>query len=198
MKIVVMSPLILAVTMGLSGCGGLQMKSAKVSASCTGKSTGTECTMGAEAVWEKPSGGGNKFMAMMANALNVGALDAASFNVDTTGSTISYPNSGTMVVSLTRSADGAVVASQTFSWIKQGAILVASDPDAINNWAYASAGDADSVSYSLNKFVAGATPGVNTIAATGVYEGVQQASAVSNFIVGNGCTPGHTNQPCSQ
>ncbi|MDG2523803.1 hypothetical protein P6166_00315 [Stenotrophomonas sp. HITSZ_GD] len=135
--------------------------------------------------WEKGDGGGKnplRIADFAAYALDA-TPDAALWEMDTAGSQIPYPATGTVSVMLMRSADNVVVAAQTFSYVKSGTIVRLADPDAVNNWAYANAGDADSIKYETAPFVS-MFQGEKTTSIAAKYASEQQAS-FSATVYGN-------------
>lgn len=170
----------------LSSCA--HFTSARVYGECNNKfGGGGECKVGAEAKWE--SGGGNGKESIIASILSTMNItpDAGSYELDTSGSTIPYPSSGTFVVSLKNSSTDVVQAAKVFAWVKTGSVIRASDPDAINDWAYANAGTADAISYELLPFASNYGSGQQTIAGQSKYEGSTQATFSANFDGGSDC-----------
>ena len=68
------------------------------------------------------------------------AVDAASFSIDTSGSTMSVPGNGHVTINLVVASSGATVASATVPWHRVGSAIVLSNPDSVNAWALASGG----------------------------------------------------------
>lgn len=128
---------------------------------------------------------------------SVRIADAASFQIDTAGSTVFIPWNGTVMLSLSRSSDGAVRASRTFAWKRTGTVIRLSDPNAVNAWAAAAGADADTLKYSLTRFQSDYGKGAQKISAASVYEGEVVATSMSAF---ESCAPlGMTTpQPCRQ
>lgn len=108
------------------------------------------------------------------------------FTIDTTGSTIPYPSTGTALVKLVRSLDGNTVASRSFSWTRTGAIIRFTNPDAVNDWAYTYFGDADTFTYDT-KFPSNFA-GYQAMKLTQKYEGSTQASDTTTVYGGRDCT----------
>jgi len=188
-----------ALTLALASCSSVQTVSAKVSGTCSSGGVGGECRV--QAVMTVESGGppgAQRILGMLAAAAGATPLDAGAYELDVTGSTIPYPSKGTMMVTLQRSADASTVSAKQFSWVRVGNVIRATDPDAINEWAYANAADADSVGYAIDPFRSNYAPGLQTIAAASKYEGATETSFSETFLAGAGCTPSHTNQPCHQ
>lgn len=101
-------------------------------------------------------------------------FDAASFRLDTTGSTLDVPTSGLVSINLVESTSGATVTSATVPWRREGPSIVLSKPDAVNGWALAHGGNADSLTYKLHPFPAPST--YAELQVTSIYEGVANAS----------------------
>lgn len=169
----------------LGGCASF--KYARVYGECTNKiGGGGECKVGAEARWE---GGGQqqqKFVANLLSAMSI-APDAASYTLDVAGSTIPYPTTGTLIVVLKDSTTGSVQAAQSFAWVRAGTIIRAADPDAVNNWAYANAGTADTISYELTRFNSSYGSGQQVIAGNSKYDGATQTTYSVVFDGGRNC-----------
>jgi len=111
--------------------------------------------------------------------------DAAHFEIDVSGSTVAFPTTGDVLLSLVDTRNGTVTAKRQYAWRRTGVTLRLADPDAVNAWAAASGGSADELRYTLNPFFVGAAPGPNTIATASRYRGVRRAASVSDF---NVCT----------
>jgi len=159
---------------GLTGCP--KFTKMTVRGECTAASAGGNCKVSAEATWESRQ----KLLGSLLAAMDF-VPDAGSYQLDTVGSTVPYPNRGTLVVSLTDSTTGEVQAAQTFSWIRTGTVLKAESPDAINEWAYANAGSADKISYSLTPFRSSYGAGRQVIAGQSKYEGSTYAEYSVTF-----------------
>lgn len=173
----------------LPGCN-LHVKSVRAYGECSGKSgAGGECKAGAEVIWE--GGGKRNFLAQLVNALP----DAASFQLDTSGSTIPYPSSGSVTLQVKNSASGAIVAAQQFQWVKTGTVIKLANADSANNWLYANMGEGDALSYDLVPFRSRYGAGPQVIAGQAKYEGATQASYTVQFS-GGSCSIHNTNQPC--
>lgn len=117
------------------------------------------------------------------------AFDAAQFRLDVSQSTVTVPAYGTVVVSLVDSSTNAVTTSSRFSWTRVGNELVLSDPNAVNTWAYANGGTADSVRYALDPFNVALNPGERTFAIASEYEGTTVAASSYTWqpTYGGGC-----------
>lgn len=180
-------PVLLAtVVVGTSGCG-LQLTKVRMYGECTNRiGGGGECKSGAEAVWEPRD---NKLRIFAISAVQaMGILpDAGAYELDTAGSTIPYPATGTFVVTLTDTSTGQVQAAASFPWVKVGTILKAQNPTAINDWAYANAGTADKVSYEIVPFRSNYGGGQQIIAGQAKYEGSTQSTFSVAFDGGSAC-----------
>lgn len=191
---------------GTMGCANLQVKEASVDGGCKNPAGGgVECDVRGTVKWgpkdpppKDPPPGGEKIMNYIASALNTSESvpDAAMFTIDTAGSTIPYPLTGTVLVKLIRSSDGKVFASKSFPWTRTGTIIRFTDPDAVNNWAYAYSGSADTFSYDTNDFPSNFS-GNKTMKITQKYESVVQASETTTVNGGPTCTNYPSPYPCS-
>lgn len=88
---------------------------------------------------------------------------------------------------LVRSSDGNVVASRSFEWVRTGAIIRFADPDAVNDWAYAYAEDADTLAYDTGDF-SSSFAGYQTMKLAQKYENVTQASDITTVYGGRDCS----------
>ncbi|QKD87750.1 hypothetical protein WCN79_06070 [Xanthomonas axonopodis pv. vasculorum] len=127
-------------------------------------------------------------------AMNISA-DAQNYELDTTGSTIPYPDQGDFVVTLSNSSTGVVQAARTFRWIKVGTVLKAEDPNSINEWAYANSGSSDKITYEVVRFHSNYSSGQQVIAGQSKYEGTTQATYSVGFD-GTPCPRILTPTPC--
>lgn len=109
--------------------------------------------------------------------------DASLFEIDVTGSTISYPTNGLVTLTLVDTNTSVVTAAKQFSWYRSGNILRLSDPNAVNSWATSNGGTANELRYTLERMTTSAAVGPNTISVKSKYQGVQTASATSQFTV---------------
>lgn len=107
--------------------------------------------------------------------------DASLFEIDVSGSTITYPSSGQATLTLVDNTTNTVIAARQFAWYRSGNTLRLSDPDSVNTWAATEGGAANELRYSLPRMVTSAPPGPNVIAVKSIYQGSQTASATSEF-----------------
>ncbi len=107
-------------------------------------------------------------------------IDAAGVVLDTSGSTIAYPSTGTVTLSLFN-ASGAVVASKSFPWVRSGAGLIFSSPAAVNQWESANNNGVSQINYQLAPFTAGFLAGTNTMSIATTYQGVTLSHFSSTF-----------------
>ncbi|UYK76502.1 hypothetical protein NG825_19100 [Xanthomonas sacchari] len=184
---------VLAIAMALAGCGGSVHWNVK--ASCTQKGgCGAEGEIGG--TWG--GGGGKESIPLYQRMLAAAAADvpdASLFEIDVSGSTVGYPENGTVRLILTNTQTGAVQASAMFNWYRSGNSLRLSDPGAVNAWSAAEGGTANKLTYRLTPFVVSAPAGPNTVVFSSKYEGVQTASATTQFTK---CTTYPSPYLCSQ
>jgi hypothetical protein len=97
--------------------------------------------------------------------------------IDTSGTTVSLPPSGTVTLSLT--SEGGTLGARSFAWTRQSSSIRFTDAAAVNQWLQATGqGAANPVlSYHLDSFNVVAVPGTNVVSANLVYQGGTQASA---------------------
>jgi len=149
----------------------------KVSASCD---TTKKCEAGGEISGTWGGGGGSpQLRSAMLTATTV--PDAAQFYIDTTGSTIAYPVTGTVTISLIVSSTNSLQAAKLFAWTRSGNIIRLTDPDAVNAWASANGGNADKMTYKMTRFQSDYGIGDQQMKVTSVYEGTATASATTSF-----------------
>ncbi|MGX9188116.1 hypothetical protein [Stenotrophomonas sp. Ker107b] len=99
---------------------------------------------------------------------------------------------------MSNAATGRVVASRRFAWVRSGTVIRARDPDEVNRWAYANAGDADTLGYELDPFVSNYGPGRQVIAGASSYEG-QELNRFAVVFDGTPDCPGYpTVSPCRE
>lgn len=120
--------------------------------------------------------------------------DAALFEIDLSGSSVTYPSTGNVTLTLYDSAGGVAVAARQFSWYRSGTVLRLTDPDSANAWAAAEGGSANELRYALATVSANANPGEQIISVASRYEGATTASASSTFTV---CTKDPSPYQCS-
>jgi len=110
------------------------------------------------------------------------SFDAASFIIDTSGSSVTLPAQGNVNIELTSSSTGSIQASRTFAWVRMGTILRLADANAVNAWAQQNGGTADSFKYELLPFYpTGQGANLNTLTTTSKYGGEVQASASTTW-----------------
>lgn len=177
-KALALSAIALGTAFILSGCA---MKTMKAYGECSGKQTGGgECKIGMEVIWEGDGGGKKSIYNSLLSTLDV-LPDAASFELDTSGSTIPYPSNGSVVLRVKNSSTGAISASQTFAWIRTGTVIRVADPAAVNAWIYSNVGSGDSLSYDLAPFHSAYGNGLQVIAGQAKQEGITKASYYLEF-----------------
>lgn len=154
-------------------CAGAQYK---VSGEC---STGGNCTVRGEISGTLPLAPKGELAAMMAGV--IGSVDAGSFSLDVSDSSVTVPATGYVTVSLVDSASGMTQASKVFPWARSGSVIALSDPAAVSAWATANGGTADSVDYDLHSFQTTETPGWNTLAIAAEYEGMTEAFSTTTW-----------------
>lgn len=127
---------------------------------------------------------------LSAHTLASQAPDASQFYISTAGSTIEYPATGEVTISLFAS-DGTLEAAKTFPWIRNGTLITLQDPSAVNAWAATAAPSAAQMQYVMVPFSVASQlqSGSNVIKQTGYYEGVEQGSA-STTITCTTASPG--------
>lgn len=191
MRLNLMTIGIVGVAMALSGCGGTVHWNVK--ASCTQKGgCGAEGEIGGTWDGEKDSLPLYKKLLLVAAA---DVPDASLFEIDVSGSTITYPENGTVRLILTNTDTGVVQASALFNWYRSGNSLRLSDPGAVNSWSVTAGGNANKLTYKITPFTVNAPAGANTVVLSSKYEGVQTASATAQFTK---CTPYPSPYLCSQ
>lgn len=177
-KVLALSAMALSSALILSGCA---MKSVRAYGECSGtQAGGGECKAGVEVIWEGGGDGKKSLYNSLLSTLDV-LPDAATFELDTSGSTIPYPSAGSAVLRVKNSATGAISASQTFSWVRTGTVIRVADPNAVNAWIYANVGNGDSLSYDLVPFDSAYGSGLQVIAGQAKQEGVTKASYYLEF-----------------
>lgn len=108
-------------------------------------------------------------------------FDAAQWKVSLSGSNVTVPAYGTVLLKLVESSTNAVVASRTFGWYRSGSVLLLSNPDSVNDWALANAGPADSLFYETGSFLTSEGTGTNNLVMSDVYENEQLTYAAYSW-----------------
>lgn len=115
-----------------------------------------------------------------------GVADASQFKIDITGTSVYTPSSGLVTVKLVDSSSGVLQAAGTFPWVKSGNNIILSNPDAVNAWALANGGTADSMEYDLVPFAVNQSPGSNTLRVGAKYQGTTYAVSSTTWHGGGG------------
>lgn len=175
---------------GLTACSGVRWR---VYVDCDVRNGSKSCRVGGEGSGSIRLNLANRstMQKFLANVASIGS--AADFSIDVSGSTIAYPTSGQVTVTLSVSSTGAVEAVGVFPWIRTGSVIRLSDPGSVDAWAISNSGDADSMAYDLVPFEANFADGSNTIAATSYFQGAATASSASEFTYCNN-DPGHPSE----
>ena len=156
----------------LAGCGTI---SYGISADCQ---IGGNCSVKGEIKGSIQIQSERDFIASILSSSNT--WDAQSFEIDLSGSTVSYPQNGYATIYL-KSSNGGTVAQQTFPWYQTSGKIRLSNPDAVNSWAISNSAGVSSVSYELNQAVATGTSESNPLNVSVRYDGVQRASASTSW-----------------
>lgn len=187
--------LVLPLCLMTTSCASLKHVTGK--AGCTTKmGGGGECSVSVEARWE----GGERRGSLLYHLLSRTGVapDSQGYVLDISDSTVPYPAHGQMEVIMSNAATGRVVASRRFDWVRSGNVIRARDPDEVNRWAYANAGDADTLGYELDPFVSSYGPGRQVIAGASSYEG-QELNRFAVVFDGTPDCPGYpTVSPCRE
>lgn len=153
---------VLATAAGLTGCEG--EVEGRIYGECTG--SGSNCKVGGEIKGKVVF----KNQKMKAAAQSSTTFDSARFALDVSDSSVTVPANGLVTIKLVDSRTNVIQAARDFAWVKAGEKLVLANPSAVDGWAHASAGSADSVRYDLKPFaVTGVSPGTNTLAVASEY-----------------------------
>lgn len=121
-------------------------------------------------------------------------VDASELELDVSGTSFSYPLTGTVTLILTDRSTNSIQAARQFGWIRSGTILRLADSDAVNAWAAAEGGTANDLTYRLAP-VRTSVPGEHTASIKTLYDGVVRATATTSFTV---CTRHPSPYPCMQ
>jgi len=112
---------------------------------------------------------------------STGVVDAAQLKIDVSGSSVQTPSTGLVTIKLIDSSTGVMQSAGTFPWVKSGNNLVLSNPDAVNSWATANGGTADSMEYELHPFAVNQSQGTNTLQVGANYEGTTYAVSTTTW-----------------
>lgn len=167
----------------VSGCGSTSWA---VKGKC---SSGGDCELSGEISGTFQAEGTGKIPMISRLATSYSTPDAAALEIDLSGSNVQIPSSGLVTIQLVDSSAGIVQAAGTFEWIKIGSKIKLANADAVNSWALANGGSADSFKYDLHKFQTQGSPGANTLQVAAQYEGVTKATSTTGWHRGrnNGC-----------
>lgn len=168
-----------AISLSLSGCASTGTW--EVNGKCSGLPRSPNCEIGGKigGTW---GGSGNKLTTLAQKmAIAADVADAAQFSIDVSGSTILYPATGIVTLTLKNTASGTTLATTDFDWTRSGSIIKLTDPDAVNNWALASGGSANELSYKIKPFPMSSGYGQQVISVQSTYEGNVTASASSTY-----------------
>lgn len=172
--------LVLPTVFFMSGCAGTSWS---VKGSCK---SGAGCEVSGEIRGEIKKQKGQQ-RSLLENMLASSVTwDAAQFSIDVSGSSVPTPVSGHVTIDLVDSYSGSAQATRTFTWIKVGSAIVLQHPDAVNEWAMAQGGSANSVKYFLHPFAVDEATGWNTLQVAATYDGAAYATSTSNWNVGSG------------
>lgn len=164
---------ILGATILLAACSGTW----KVKGSCD---SNKNCKVEGEV------GGTFSSVSNYASAFSVGdTMDASDFELNVSGSTIPYPSTGTVTISLVDSGNGAVQAAKLFAWTRIGEVIRLSNPSAVNAWATNNRGSSDSIKYDITPFNSIYGQGEQTMTVSAKYQGVTKASSTTTV---TGCS----------
>lgn len=183
MKNALIAALALSSALVLSACGGTWEAEATCKSdggcSVTGRVKGTFKAPG-----DKDKDKKKTLLQLLAESQST--FDAAQFSIDTSGSNVGVPSNGLVTIYLIDAEANSVQASRVFSWVRSGTDLILSDPNAVNEWALAEGGTANSLEYAVHEFAVSQNTGSNTLVATTQYEGATYASSTTSWNVGNG------------
>ncbi len=117
--------------------------------------------------------------------------DAGSFSLDTSGSTVAWPATGTITLAITNLASGAVIATNSFAYTKSGTVLVFANPALVNAWLSATGANPASskLSYTIAGFPVTPQSGTNIAAATARADNTVMAQSAVTF-EGSSCPRG--------
>ncbi|HEY9131801.1 MAG TPA: hypothetical protein VIM98_08615 [Dyella sp.] len=127
----------------------------------------------------------------MAHLMTVAMPDAGSFSLDTSGSTVTWPATGTVTLTVSQLSSGAVIATSNFAYVKSGSVLVFADPTSVNNWLAATGADPASskLAYTVAGFPVTPQSGTNVAAAAARADSTVMAQSAATF-EGSSCPPG--------
>lgn len=122
--------------------------------------------------------------AAIAGALGVNStLDASSITMDTSGSSVTWPQTGTVALTIRSKSNGAVLSAQSFPWTRNVSVITFSNPSAVNSWLSSSGADAAThkVDYDFQNLTMPAQQGSNLIAVDIYQDNVPQATAAATI-----------------
>lgn len=115
--------------------------------------------------------------------------DASLFLIDTSGSNVSIPAGGSVILKLFDSSGEVLVAAKSFAWERNGSNITLTDPMAVNQWMDSNGEGADKVRYDIPAFFATSSSENNTFSVKSVYSGDVKASSSYSWASsgGGGC-----------
>lgn len=154
-------------------------------ASCGGNGFDITCSeWGASFIWEQ-----NLFDAGNSGKLRSG-FDVSQMSADFSQSSSDVmltTNNGYAVVKLALST-GSVV-TNAFPWVRQGDLIVAQNPSAVNNWVDSYRGDITEVEVDLGAISASGGEGANTLVGEAVSSGTAYAGIARSWYNNQKCDP---------
>lgn len=167
----------------VSGCAGTSWA---IKGKC---SSGGDCELSGEVGGTFNAEGDDKIPMLKRLVASYSVPDAAALEIDVSGSNVQIPASGLVTIQLLDSSSGIVQAVGTFEWVKSGSKIRLANVNAVNSWALANGGSADSFKYDLHRFQTQGSQGVNTLQVAAQYEGVTKATSTTGWYRGrnNGC-----------
>jgi hypothetical protein len=164
----------------LTACASVSWE-CKVGGKVNEKQKSGDATIAAEVSGTVFAGTGS---AAMAGALGIkDTLDAGSITMDTSGSSVAWPQTGTVALTIRSKSSNVVLAAQSFPWGRSGSVISFSNPAAVDSWLSSSGADAAThkVDYAFQNLVVPAEEGNNLIAVD-IYRGnVAEATAAATI-----------------
>jgi hypothetical protein len=174
----------LSCTLMLAGCGSASMTcTVKVSTESKADAVGAGAGAGANGIAVSGELVASGMQQKLAATFSSSLPDAASFTMDTSGSTILWPSSGVIVLTITQISTGSVVASSSFTYVKNGTVLSFANPSVVNQWLQSMNADPSNfrLGYQLSSFSVIPQQGTNVVKVAALQDNTVQATSMSTF-----------------
>lgn len=125
---------------------------------------------------------------MARTAYGVGASslpDVGAFEMDVSGSSVTWPQQGNVTLSLFDKGNGAIISARSFGWTRSGSRIRFSNPAEINNWVASTGATVDGakVRYDMGAVEVGSAVGDNIVSTAILQDDVVRARGVTQWTI---------------